>query len=663
MKLRSKLLALALMTLLLPWSAWLLLQELEGFLRESQEQALQAAARTISGALPVGFQTRLMFLPKRFVPLVPLTREPVLDGYGWDWPEAAEGQLFESADGQLGVKLFAGDYNGRLYLLLNVHGAQREAGRVPRGHVALVARDPRGLYRFTVQPEAPGPLQLNSDLTGSGFLEGFWLDSEQGFWLELVLPLAATGTDIDVRVTEMNPVAFGEQPRTAGSGQNPGEPGWIGLVGRWGDVSDWLTRSAVPGARSWLVDRDGWVLASSSSAMPADTAGTEQTTWVQRVLYRIVAGSRTDLLGSSPLSDPMRFQDVVTQRALRGQEATGWQQEADTAVVWNTVAVPLEVEGQVRGAVIMQSTSEGLLLMTNRAMGRLLFTTLLLTLLLAAGLWGFASRLSRRVQRLGGAVSQAMEEGADPDTLPLINDRDELGELARNNQKLLRAVSEYSQYLQTLASKLSHELKTPLAITRSSLDNLGSFELDENAAPFLERAREGVDRQTAIVRAMSEASRLEAAIGAAEWEDVDLAQVVRSCCEGYRAVHPRRRLELSLPPQPCRLNCAPDLLAQALDKLVDNAMTLSGPEDTVTIELLCPGDSCTLSVRNSGSRLPDELQERLFDSLVSLREKRGNNPHLGLGLYIVRLVAAAHGGTVTARNLPDAAGVEFQIGL
>ena len=41
MKLRSKLLALALMTLLLPWSAWLLLQELEGFLRESQEQALQ----------------------------------------------------------------------------------------------------------------------------------------------------------------------------------------------------------------------------------------------------------------------------------------------------------------------------------------------------------------------------------------------------------------------------------------------------------------------------------------------------------------------------------------------------------------------------------------------------------------------------------------------
>jgi signal transduction histidine kinase len=61
--------------------------------------------------------------------------------------------------------------------------------------------------------------------------------------------------------------------------------------------------------------------------------------------------------------------------------------------------------------------------------------------------------------------------------------------------------------------------------------------------------------------------------------------------------------------------------------------------------------------------LPDELKDRLFDSLVSLREKRGTEPHLGLGLYIVRLVAAAHDGDVIARNLPGGAGVEFMITL
>jgi signal transduction histidine kinase len=70
-----------------------------------------------------------------------------------------------------------------------------------------------------------------------------------------------------------------------------------------------------------------------------------------------------------------------------------------------------------------------------------------------------------------------------------------------------------------------------------------------------------------------------------------------------------------------------------------------------------------IAVRNTGSRLPEEYQERLFDSLVSLREKRGTGPNLGLGLYIVRLVAATHHGSVQAQNLPDDGGVEFIISL
>ncbi len=673
MKLRTKLLTLSLLTLLLPWSGWKLLQELERFLREAQEGALLASARTLAGAMPVGFQTRLLYSPSLYVPLRDLGRRPDLDGYTDDWPHAGEGLEFSSDDGELTVSLLAGSHQDHLYLVFDVSDtsirhASPEMNGAPEyaDRIEVMTRNPRGLFSFTIDPEAPGPLQLHSEQAELGQVAGYWLDHTAGYRVELALPSAASNTDLSFRVHDARLAQEEPYPRVAGPLANPELPQWISLAAEWSELSGWFARSEVAFARTWLVDPQGWVLADSGPDQETDSgpdSGLEQqTTWLQRLLYRLVAGSRTTLLDERPI-DPVRLSDDVVAQAISGRQAVSWTQDLDTAVVWNTVAVPVVLEDEIRGAIVMQSSSDGLLLMTNRALARLLFTTLALTIGLAAGLWYFATRLSRRVQRLSSAVSEAMENGVDPDALPLVQDRDELGALARNNQKLLQAVADYSQYLQTLAGKLSHELKTPLAITRSSLDNLSGRDLDSETRRFLDRAQEGVDRQAEIVRAMSEANRLEASIGIAEWAEIDLAKLVQRCAEGYRSVHTGRRLTTRLPDKPATLTCAPDLLAQALDKLVDNAMSMSTADDEVTLILRSSGEQYDLAVRNAGSSLPEELQERLFDSLVSLRDRRGGEPHLGLGLYIVRLVAAAHNGSVKARNLPDDRGVEFLIRL
>ena len=679
MKLKTQLVALSLLTLLLPWSGWKLLQELERYLREAQETSLLGAARMAAASLPLEYQTRLLFLPDRYARLRDLPRAPSLDGYADEWPAPEQGLEFGSADGALAVSLLAGTHGGRLFLLFDVHGDSVSAA----SGVTLLTRNPRGLQRFHVSPGAPGPLQLRGQAGTVGQGEGFWLDTPAGYRLELSLPDGGVDTDISFLAVDAagpgmaGPLAEGDPPaagQSAAAGQAPAaQPArgqWITLLPEWERLSAWLARAAGDSTRAWLVDGKGWVLADSGAESgpekvpgPGGEGATPlQTTWLQRALYRLVAGSRTELR-EAWLPVPLRLRDAAVERALAGGEGVSWSQEIDTAVVRNTAAVPVVLDGGIAGAVVVQSSSEGLLLVTNRALGRLLFTTLALALGLAAGLWYFASRLSRRVRRLSGAVSRAMEDRVEPESLPLRRDRDELGELARNNEKLLRAVADYSQYLQTLAGKLSHELKTPLAITRSSLDNLSSQDLDTDSRRFLERAREGVERQSAIVRAMSEASRLEAAIGAADWERVDLAELVGRCAAGYRTLYAGRKLSLQLPSTPLPMRCAPDLLAQALDKLVDNAFSLTGPDDEVAISLRRVANGCELAVRNSGSTLPDDFKERLFDSLVSVRARRGAEPHLGLGLYIVRLVVAAHGGEVSARNLPAGAGVEFLIRL
>ncbi|MEO7756697.1 MAG: ATP-binding protein, partial [Dokdonella sp.] len=69
-------------------------------------------------------------------------------------------------------------------------------------------------------------------------------------------------------------------------------------------------------------------------------------------------------------------------------------------------------------------------------------------------------------------------------------------------------------------------------------------------------------------------------------------------------------------------------------------------------------------VNNTGPLLPATMQERLFESLVSVRERAarsGETPHLGLGLYVVRLVAALHRGVAAAGNLANDEGVTFSL--
>ena len=148
MSLRARLIALSLLTLLLPWSGWMLLQELERYLRDTQEGALLASARTMAGAIPLEFQTQLLFAPDLQIPMRGLALRPALDGYDDDWPDPGQGLDFHSPDGSVTARFLAGDHDGRLYLFLDV--TDRGASR---GDIALLARNPRGLFSF-LDPDA-----------------------------------------------------------------------------------------------------------------------------------------------------------------------------------------------------------------------------------------------------------------------------------------------------------------------------------------------------------------------------------------------------------------------------------------------------------------------------------------------------------------------------
>ncbi|MGB5487247.1 MAG: ATP-binding protein [Lysobacterales bacterium] len=674
MRLRNQLLALSLLTLLLPWSGWKLVQELENFLRQAEENALLGSAHTLTQVLPLEYQAELRLARGQALPLRQLAMEPIADGYTTDWPEVKQNLSFESAGGLLRLDLLAGRFGTHFYLAVKVtdpgdirattfNTGTADAGE--RAGVVLYVQSNRGQFSYMISSEAPGPLTVNSQGGNGTRLNAAWMDDADGYTLELSLPGDVERISIGAVAPAftMQGVSFERYAGTL-NGRQQGQ--WLELVSRNDGLSQWLAKIVPVNTRAWLVQSEAWVVADSG---PSDTNNSELT-WAKRMLYQAVADSEMPLRQAPP-AWPVRIEAEVVNTALQGGNGTLWNRDAESAAVYNLVAVPVFDDqlmaayprGKAIGAMVLETRSEGLLLMTNRALGRFSMIALLLVVVLTAGLWLFASRLSHRVQKLSGAVSRAMDDSGRVSDLPLTTSADELGELARNTEKLLRAVAEYTHYLQKLAGRLSHELKTPIAITRSSLENLASQNLSPNTRQYLSRAQEGLDRQAAIVSAMSEAQRLEGSVRTADWETINLGEMLRHCVDAYRSVNSRRTIKLGLPAESCELRCAPELIAQALDKLVDNAISLSAPDCEIDISLKREESAWLICVANEGTRLPDVLHEQLFDSLVSLRDKRAGGQHLGLGLHIVRLVAEAHGGKVSARNLPDDRGVEFTIRL
>ena len=211
-----------------------------------------------------------------------------------------------------------------------------------------------------------------------------------------------------------------------------------------------------------------------------------------------------------------------------------------------------------------------------------------------------------------------------------------------------------------MASKMSHELRTPVTVVKSSLENLDLSALDDDQSTYLKRAQDGVDRLNHLLTRMSEATRLEQSLLNEPREEFSLRQVVEACAAAYDSMHENHKISLKLPEilekNPLKCHGSADLIAQLLDKLVSNALDFAKPDSDIDIVLQSTDKGVELFVRNQGASLPENMQSNLFDSMVSVRDKAiaGDKPHLGLGLYIVRLIAQFHSGKPFARNLKPA---------
>lgn len=661
MKLRGKLLLLSLSLLVLPWAGWQFLRLMGEVLREGQEQALLASAE----ALARGLAQRPNQLPSAGPSIYAqaLSRRPRLDGIADDWDDVgAAWRRIGDADAGFAVRL--GQHEDTLHLYLEVIDGSRQRGdahwpiAARRDHVRLTLHGRQGIVVLRAANADSGPLIVTDADGGPPPLRmvGHWRETEIGYAIEAALPqgyalraLALAVQDADER----------DQIRIHDSALEHGGQPWT-VLQRSPGLDGSLSQLLPAGMRVRLVDGDGWLLAQAGSLANLRIDGAVPV-W-RRWLYRwLLFAQDPELQGGQERAGRSDAPELA--RAAAGEPATAWRRDGYSQRLILTAAVPLVVGSETRGVIALERESDALLRLTDRAFSGLFAITALAVLSALVILLLFAGRLGSRIRRLRDATETALDRDGHVREFPVSHARDEIGDLSRSFARLLDQVRIYTDYLRGLAGKLSHEINTPIAIVRTSLENLEADPGAVDARIYLERARGGIERLGTLVRAMSEASRIEQAIASAEIEGFDLRAVVADCAEGYRPLLAPRTLLLDLAPTPLPFRGAPELIAQALDKLIANAASFCPPDGWVRIALRERGDGVELCVANSGPPLPATMAGKLFDSMVSVREQRGAGVHLGFGLHVVRLIAELHRGRASAANLDDGSGVEFILHL
>ena len=696
--LRLKLFLAASILLLIPLLGFLYVRELEHLLLKVQEQGVVATARAVGTALN---DRPSLFLSGEIYPFAlaqgndlridNLPSPIVLDGQTDDWlRQPVPAHPVGAGAGGPDTRAFSAHYrigrNGNaIYALFEVVDSRITLRDPERDvlqnsdhlEIAVVTPDDEFL-RFAIEARGTGKTVV-SLLTADGEqipdprIQGVFRLLPGGYLVELRLPRSLIGPRLGFTIVNVDPAGTGLRVVSIGTSDTASRQTLGAVIVPSPEVSELVRRLGRARSRIWVLDVNRRVIAQAGTlrSLPQEADPDQppfQRFWesaadllVRPILRLAMSEPNEDFQDIAP--GTYRLDGREIDEALDGHTGTRRRLTPDSRAVVLSAAQPVWLEDKVVGAVLIEETTNDVLALRNRAFEKLFAALLVVYVGGTAGLLLFATRLSLRIRRLRDEAEKSIDsQGRVLGTVGGSQAGDELGDLSRSFAGILHRLQQYTGYLEALAGRLSHELRTPVAVVRSSLDNLKQVELPAEARIYLQRANEGLDRLSAIFTRMSEATRLEQSLASVEREHFDLAGVVRGCVEGYRLAHRDRQFVFDAGAAGSyEVDGSPDLVAQMLDKLAANAVEFSLQGSTIRFVLRSDGTGVRLSVLNEGPPLPAHMQDRLFESMVSVRDQASAQPHLGLGLYIVRLIAGFHGARASARNREDGSGVEIRI--
>lgn len=381
---------------------------------------------------------------------------------------------------------------------------------------------------------------------------------------------------------------------------------------------------------------------------------------VERLVFGLFRNAALPIYHEQPGGNGAAFPEVM--KALTGSPSTIVRiSEQGEQIV--SVAVPIQRFRAVLG-VLMLSTEGGDIdkIVTAerkailRVFGIAAFVTAILSLLLA-------STIANPLRRLSAAAVRVRRGVKNREEIPDFSDRqDEIGNLSVAVRDMTNALYARIEAIESFAADVSHELKNPLTSLRSAVETLPLAKNDNSRGRLMEIIQHDVRRLDRLITDISDASRLDAELAREDAAKVDLKKFITDLVAVSRvATRNKKAVEIDFKvaklPQGVKSYevVGHDLrIGQVITNLIENARSFVPEEHgRIDVSLARVGKFNIVTIDDNGPGIRPDAVDRIFERFYTDRpssEAFGQNS--GLGLSISRQIVEAHGGTLTAENIP-----------
>lgn len=207
---------------------------------------------------------------------------------------------------------------------------------------------------------------------------------------------------------------------------------------------------------------------------------------------------------------------------------------------------------------------------------------------------------------------------------------------------------------QNFVMAVSHELKTPIAVSRLNLETMQKYRLDEEKKQkLLQTTLQETLRLDNLINNILISSQLEGNSYSVQKEETDLSRLAGDVVQQFRSRYPQRELKTNIADD-ISVFGDPLLLKLLLSNLLENAAKYSPVEKAITLEILSD-EKIILTVTDEGPGIPADERKNVFKKFYRMgSEKTRKTQGTGLGLFICKKIAQDHGGSIAIKdNYPE----------